>query len=426
MGRFIRPRPAQAKAVSEPLWYRFWREWKRLDRFLLLLVGIMLLMGVLVAYSTTVPFALTRTDYDAYYFLKRHLAFVGLGVAVMFSLAFWDYRRLLQRRWLLPPTLLLAGLLLYVDVRNLFGEVPGRTLFVGVGSVQPGEFVKPLLIVYLAAWLARRRKTLASSWQVWWYGGWIIALFTLLLVLQPDLSAAGTAVMLGMMMLVLSGVSWKQALAALVTLALVVAGGLRLAMAVYPPAVHRIRSYLAVWEDPTSVEGHIRQAFYAFLRGGWFGAGPGASRGKVYTLPLPHTDSVFAVIGEEWGAVGALVVLALFTLLLWRGLLLAARTKDTFGRLLTAGLTLWLVTEAYIHMGGMVGFLPQAGNALPFFSYGGSNLTASMVAVGLMLSVSRLGAEAQEDEVHAVADLRRRHGRRGVSRAGRVPTAARG
>ncbi len=413
------------KPPVQPLWLRFWQEWQRLDKVLFFLVVGMVLAGVLVAYSTTVPFALTRTEYrDAYYFFKRHLLFVTVGFVSMMVLAFLDYRRLLQRRYLLLVTTGLLGLLFFVDVRNLVSDTPGRTLFVGMGSVQPGEFVKPLLVVYLAAWLARRRPEMEAPGKVWWYGGWIIAVFTLLLVLQPDLSAAGTAVMLGLMMLLLSGATWRQALAALATLAVVVAGGLRLAMAVYPPAQHRIRAYLVVWEDPTAVEGHIRQAFYAFIRGGWFGQGPGASRGKVFTLPLPHTDSVFAVIGEEWGVVGALVVLVLFTLLLWRGLWLAAQTSDSLGRLLAAGLTLWLVTEAFIHMGGMVGFLPQAGNALPFFSYGGSNLVASMLSVGLLLSIARVGRQAQEASSYAVAHMHRRHGRGRVSRAGRVSTAS--
>ncbi len=415
----IPPKPDPAP----PLWARVARQAQRLDWPLLLLTVLMVLGGLVVVYSASVPFALSRTDKDPYFFLKRHVLFVALGMVGMLSLAFWDYRKLLRPRWLLPPTLGGLVLLLVLDVRNLVTGEHMRTLLPR-GSIQPGEWIKPLLVVYLAAWLTRKRRQFTSPWQLWVHGGTVIGIVVLLLILQPDLSAAGTAGLLGVFMLLLAGMRTVQVLLALAAAGLAAFLGLRVAMWMYPPAAERLSTYIIAWKDPTQVPGHMRQAFFAFIRGGWFGLGPGEARGKIYALPLPHTDSVYAVIGEEWGTVGALVVLLLFVLFLWRGLYLAGRSRDPFARLLLAGMTLWIVLEAFIHMGGMVGLIPQAGNSLPFFSYGGSNLVAALSAVGLMLSAARGGSEPETEVVpHAVVDLRGRDRGRRVPGPGRVPTA---
>ncbi len=409
-----------------PWFWRLWQQIRRLDGWLLLLVFFMVLGGVMMVVSASVPFAVTRTDKEPLYYLKRHLLFLSVGLVGMLVLAFWDYRRLLQRRWLLPPTLALLGLLLFVVVRNHLGDTPGRTVL-PQGSVQPGEFIKPLLVVYLAVWLARKRPQEHSPWTLWVRVGAIMSVPALLLLFQPDLSAAGTVVLLGFMMLFLSGATWLQVVLTAGVLVLLTTVGIQLVSWVYPTAAQRIALYTLALRDPTQVTGHVQQAFFAFIRGGWWGRGLGTSQGKVFALPLPHTDSVFAVIGEEFGVVGAMVVIALFVAFLWRGLLIAARAQDALGRLLAGGLTLWLVLEAFIHIGGMTGMLPQAGNALPFFSYGGSSLTAALGAVGLILSVARAQArEPEEDGVHAVVDLRRRYRRRDISRTGRVPAPAQG
>lgn len=422
---YLRPRTTE-ETQRLPRGLRWWHQVRRLDGWLLLFVFLMTLGGVIMVVSASVPFAVTRTDKEPLYFLKRHLLFLSVGSMAMLALAFWDYRRLLERRWLLPPTLALLGLLAVVVVRNHMGDASGRTLL-PQGSVQPGEFVKPLLVVYLAAWLTRRRSQGESPWTIWVRMGAIISIPALLLLFQPDLSAAGTVVLLGFIMLFLSGATWSQVALTATALLFLTTFGIRVVTWVYPTAAQRLALYTLAWRDPTQVTGHVQQAFFAFIRGGWWGRGLGTSQGKVYALPLPHTDSVYAVIGEEFGVVGALVALGLFLAFLWRGLAIAARAQDAFGRLLAGGLTLWLVLEAFIHIGGMTGLLPQAGNALPFFSYGGSNLSAALASVGLMLSVARVHATgSQEEGQHAVVDLRRRHGRRRVPRAGRVPAPAQG
>jgi cell division protein FtsW len=183
-------------------------------------------------------------------------------------------------------------------------------------------------------------------------------------------------------------------------------------------------SFVAGIKDPTQAAYQVRRSFEAIVKGGWFGVGIGRATTKVTGLPVPPTDSIFAVISEELGLFGAIGTLTLYALLVWRGLRIAEKAPDMMGSLLAAGLTFWIATEALINMLVMVGLLPFAGNALPFISSGGSNLTASLVAIGILLSVSRQSVPDTESEewrnFGATANLRGRNRRRSLSRIGRA------
>ena len=161
----------------------------------------------------------------------------------------------------------------------------------------------------------------------------------------------------------------------------------------------------------------------AFAKGGLFGVGIGNASTKLTGLPVPHTDSIFAVVGEETGFVGSVFLVTMYGLLLWRGLVIARRAPDGLGRLMAAGLTFWLAIEAFINMAVMVGLMPFAGNALPFISAGGSNLMVSMAAIGILLNISRQSEKTVEQEGRTfgeVVDLRWRDRRRRESRARRT------
>ncbi len=408
--------PAQPAAAPRVPW------WAAVDWPLLLIILALLVEGSVAVYSTSVAFAVTRTDKPAFYFVTRHGVFVAVGL--LFMLVTWrvGYGPLRARPRLV--TLLAGGVLaalLVLLVRNRLAGVTGRTLL--GGSLQPAEFAKPVLIVYLAVWLTTRRRDMADWRHELASVGAITGVFALLVLLQPDLSAAATIFALGMMMLFLAGAHPKQMLFAVVVAVVVLAVGIPAMRWVYPVGVTRFRDFWIALQAPAQVEGHLREAIWAFLRGGWLGVGIGEGQSKFYYLPLPHTDSVFAVIGEEWGVVGAAVVVATFGLLLWRGLQVAADTPDPLGRLVAGGLVLWLVGEAVLNMAGIVGLLPEAGNVMPFFSYGGSNLTVSLASLGLVLSVAGEARRARLEQGgpnRAVVDLRRGHRRRRVSRAGRM------
>jgi cell division protein FtsW len=156
------------------------------------------------------------------------------------------------------------------------------------------------------------------------------------------------------------------------------------------------------------------------VKGGWFGVGIGRANTKYFGLPVPPTDSIFAVITEETGILGAALVILLFILLMWRGLIISRRAPDGFGKLMAAGLSLWLALEAFINMAVLVGLVPFAGNALPFISAGGSNLTVSLIAIGILLNISRQSMQNKAEEestLDGLVNLRWRKGRKNKTRS---------
>jgi cell division protein FtsW len=176
-------------------------------------------------------------------------------------------------------------------------------------------------------------------------------------------------------------------------------------------------------KDPTNASYHVQRSLEAFVNGGWFGVGIGNARTKLTGLPVPPTDSIFAVIGEETGVLGSATLVGLYVVLMWRGLGIARRAPDQLGTLLAAGLSLWISMEALVNMAVMLNLLPFAGNALPFISAGGSNLVVSLAAIGILMNISRLSVRVKEKEGRsfiAVVDLRGRNRRRRVSRSRRA------
>ncbi len=392
--------------------------WQGTDGAMIFAVAALVLWGLVMVYSTTpaflwrfgVPDASGKVDTLALF--RRQASFVALGVISATMLAAVDYHR-----WerLAPIVLLVvwAGLLLTLVMKHVAGGT-GRFLF--GGSYQPSEIAKVATVFYLSVWLSRRKHRLGS-----WVDGAmplavLVGVTAALVLVEPDMSAAMTIFALGMILYFLAGGSLRQL--ALFTLAALLAGGLLLLL--YPVGAERMSSFLAGLSDPKHASYQIKLSIAAISRGGWFGVGPGQSEIKVSGLPLAHTDSVFAVVAEEYGVVGAALMVVLFGIVVLRGIRIALHAPDDYGRLLAGGLALWLGIEAYMNMAMMLGMLPLAGNTLPFISYGGSSLVTALSAVGLILSVGRASAREQSQErsdTGAVVSLRRGNRRRRVSRA---------
>jgi cell division protein FtsW len=245
-----------------------------------------------------------------------------------------------------------------------------------------------------------------------------------LIVSQPDLSAMVMIFCLGGLMFFLAGGDLRQ-IGLLLLVALVVGW---LIVQISPTASQRVTDYLAGLKDPTKGSAHVLWSFEAFVKGGWLGVGIGKAETKLIGLPVPPTDSIYAVVGEETGVFGAIGLVFLYGLLLWRSLVIARRAPDELGSLLAAGLGIWIAMEAFINMAVMVNLLPFAGNALPFISSGGSNLVVSLAAIGIMLNISRLSTRKKEENgklFDAVVDLRRWDRRRRVSSPRRPSGVAR-
>jgi cell division protein FtsW len=310
------------------------------------------------------------------------------------------------------------GLLLAVLFINEIRLGASRSLY--EGSYQPSEIAKLISVIYLAVWLYAKRDFLHDISLGLIPLGVILGIIGGLIYLQPDLSAAGTVLILGGLLFFLAGADIKQ-IVFLLILAIFMGW---LIVQFSATGQDRVTSFVAGLQDPTQSSYHVQRSLEAVIKGGIFGVGLGQADTKLTGLPFAPTDSIFAVVAEELGLFGSVLLMSLYAALVWRGLVIARRAPDMLGTLLAAGVTFWIGIEALINMMVMVGLMPFAGNALPFISAGGSNLIATLSAVGIMLNISRQSSEStkttkEENDRRsfgAVVDLRRGNGRRSVSR----------
>jgi cell division protein FtsW len=252
----------------------------------------------------------------------------------------------------------------------------------------PSEVAKLGTVVYVAAWLASKGEQVRDVTYGLIPCAVLIGVIAGLIVLQPDVSVAILIVLIAAAMLYFAGADLLQ----------LAAGGLVGGVAFYALVSQlrqlshireRFSGFWLVWRDPKLVSDHLQQALIALGSGGLFGVGLGQGRQKLGYLPAPHTDSIFAVLGEETGLLGCLLVLGLYALLAYRGYRIATSSTDPFAVLLACGITSWVVFQAAINLGVITGLLPFTGSALPFLSYGGSSMVVSLTGVGLLLSISR-------------------------------------
>lgn len=349
------------------------------DYLLILATAALVMLGLLMVYSTTFDWGY-RDFHNPFYWLQRQVLWVILGVAVAIVLARTDYT--LWRDWAVPlmgGTLALLMLVLLIGPRQWGAQ---RSLL--GNSLQPGELAKLATVIYAAAWASSKGERIRDlSYGLIPFSVWM-GLVAGLVALQPDLSAMAVLVFAGFLVFFLSGAHIGQLFIAGLMGAVVFSG----LIMVYPHAHQRFEAFLTGLKDPSLLSYHPLQALYALASGGLLGVGLGEGRVKFY-LPAAHTDAIFAVIGEELGLVGCLLVIGLFGVLAWRGFRIALRAKDSFGGLLAAGLTGLLVFQAMLNMGVIASLLPFTGTNLPFIGMGGSSLVTSLAAVGLLESVAR-------------------------------------
>jgi cell division protein FtsW len=384
------------------------------DVILLLAVIAIVVFGLLMLYSASWDFSFQIYGSASHMFV-RQLLWLGLGVLTAFVLTRIDYHY--WRNLSVPAILLTIALLLGVLFMNEIRLGAARTFY--EGSIQPSELAKLVTIIYLAVWLYAKRDQIHDVQLGLVPLGVILGIVGGLIYLQPDLSAAATVLILGGLLFFLAGGDMRQIVFLL--LAAIVAGWI--VVQISQTGQERVSSFWAGIKDPSQASYHVRRSLEAIVKGGWFGVGIGRANTKLTGLPVPPTDSIFAVIVEELGLFGALLVIGMYAVLVWRGLVIARRAPDMLGTLLASGLTLWIGLEATINMTVMVGLLPFAGNALPFISAGGSNLTASLAAIGILMNISRQGGSPRTGDDNedrstygAAIDLRRRDRRRRVSR----------
>jgi cell division protein FtsW len=367
-------------------------------------------------YSASFDFSFNAFGSPTYMF-GRQVKWLCVGILLAYGLSRFDYHH--WRNVVVFAMLGTIGLLVTVLFINEIRLGASRTLY--EGSYQPSEVAKLISIIYLAVWLYAKRDFLHDISLGLIPLGVILGIIGGLIYLQPDLSAAGTVLVLGGLLFFLAGADIKQ-IVFLLILALFIGW---IVVQFSATGQDRVASFVAGLQDPTNASYHVQRSFEAVIKGGFFGVGLGQADTKLTGLPFAPTDSIFAVVAEELGLFGVMLLMSLYAFLVWRGLAIARRAPDMLGTLLASGVTFWIGMEALINMTVMVGLMPFAGNALPFISAGGSNLVSTLSAIGIILNISRQSGESVKKEENdrrsfgAVVDLRRGNGRRSVSRSRR-------
>lgn len=354
------------------------------DRLLFGSVVVLVLFGALMVFSASAVVASQRYG-SSYYFLVRQVAGAGLGVAAMFAFMNLDYRRLSSPALIFPALAVQFVSLVLVLFRDPSHHAHRWFRVAGPVGFQPSEFSKIVIVLFLAYFLDLRKGAVNDPRHTLLAIGLVTGLTVTLVAAEPDF---GTALAI-----------------ALIVAAMLFSAGLRLAyfgaplLAAFPLFYllvcrvpyrwNRILSFIDPDRDPLGKGFQIIQSKIAVGTGGIFGAGLMEGKQKLFYLPEPHNDFIFAVISEELGFVGAVGVLALFGVILWRGLRAAAGCSTEFGRLLAIGFTVMLVGQALVNISVVLGLLPTKGIPLPLVSAGGSSLVSNLIAVGVLLNISQ-------------------------------------
>ena len=368
------------------------------DRPLLIIIIVMLCFGVVMVFSASYAAALNEKG-TSYYYIIRHIAYIGLGAGIAFlEMAILKYRFDILRKSAFLIYLIGLGLLAFVLVNGYARGVAKRWIFIGSFSFQPSEFMKLALVLFLAAYLSKNQKKILAKrfWYSSWFGDFIpifiVAVPCLLIFLENHLSGTIITCLIGLFVIWAAGSNKTWFLVALL-----------LGTVVFLYAINYIDYVHVRWDafvhpenyDPTDELWQSIQGQIAVGSGGWFGVGLGNSRQKHMFVSQPQNDFIFSIICEELGFIGALFVIALFLAFTVRGITVALRAPDTFSCLTAIGITSQIGLQAVLNMMVVVGVIPNTGISLPFFSYGGSSILMLMIEMGILLSISRFSYQKE-------------------------------
>ncbi len=356
------------------------------DRVLVLTTFALVIFGLVMVASAGIIYSQTRFD-DQYYFFWHQLAYGVLpGAAAFYFLRRMDYR--LLKGFTVPLFLLSIILLVLVFIPSVGLKTYGASRWIQLGplSFQPSELAKLAIILYMALWLEKKGQKGSQDFL----DGFlpflvIIGIVGFLIIKQPDMGTLGVIVLTTLAIYFAAGAKLSH-------ISLFLLSGLVaffVLIKVEPYRFQRFLSFLDPTADPQGSGYHISQALFAIGSGGWLGIGLGHSRQKFNYLPEPVGDSIFAIIGEELGIVGAVCLIVLFILFAIRGYRIAQNAPDKFGRLAAVGITSWVVFQAFINIGAITATIPLTGVPLPFVSYGGTSLVFLLSGAGILSSISQ-------------------------------------
>jgi cell division protein FtsW len=354
------------------------------DLLLLIIPMILVGFGIIMVYSASMPYA-QKTMGDPYYFLKRQVLWATAGGICLVFIARCHYGVFSKTAY--PFLGVCFLLLLMVFIPGIGRSVKGSHRWLGLGlfNIQPSEPAKLALIFSLAYLLAKKESMIKDFKYTFLPLLFILGTFFLLIVSQPDLGTALVIASVGLALAFVAGVRVYYLFAVI----MLSVPAVFTFIARHNYALSRIKAFINPWRDPLHAGFQAIQSFLAFGLGGWTGVGLGMGRQKRLYLPEPHTDFIFSVVGEEFGFLGCIVVLAIFSLLLWRIIRLMVSLEDRFALYLVVGIGFMLALESIINVGVTLGTFPTKGLAFPFLSYGGSAMVVNLSAMGTLISVSR-------------------------------------
>jgi len=363
---------------------------KSLDYSLLAIIAIIVVTGILILSSVSAAFAFKRYG-DTYYFLKHQIIF-GLLPGLVLGFLAYKIKLSFFKKWS-GPFILLALIMMIMVFLPGVGSSSGdaaRWIRIGSFSFQPSEALKLAFVIYLAAWLSNRLEKIKQNKEASFWGTFLSFLMVLgviivLLFCQSNASTLGVIVAVGIIMYFSTN---TPVFHTFITI-LLGGGGLFLIVKAAPYRVSRWMVFLNPDLDPMGKGYQLQQALIAVGSGGVGGTGLGMSAQKFGFLPQTVSDSIFAVFAEETGFIGAVILIFLFLIFLWRALNTAKESQDNFSRLLALGITSWIIIQTFVNIGAMIGILPLTGIPLPFVSYGGSALGMELVGMGLLLNISK-------------------------------------
>ena len=353
------------------------------DRWLFGVTLLMVAAGLVMVFSASAIMAKERFGSESE-FLRKQLIYAVAGLAAMFAMMRLDYRKL-NRQGLVFTTLGLTSVFLAAVFLLDRSHNTHRWIKLGFLSFQPSELAKPAIILFMAHFLEGRLRSIADLRHTLLPAVIPTGVFCLLIVAQPDLGTAMTCAFITFAILYVCGIEWKYI-------------GWATLLAIPPLYVllfrtawraRRMLAFVNPYADPQGAGFHIIQSMIAVGTGGVFGRGLMEGKQKLFYLPEPQTDFIFAVVSEELGWVGAVCFVAAFTLFCWRGLRAAWNTRDNFARLLAVGITAMVGIQAFFNISVVLGLLPTKGIPLPFISYGGSSLIVTLASVGVLLNITQ-------------------------------------
>lgn len=370
------------------------RSYHRQDYYLAITTFLMVIFGLIMVASASVVQSYEVAGSNNFY-LFRQIWFAIIGLILWWVLQKIDYH--FFKRWATIFFGIGLILLIVVLIPGIGVTAGGAQRWIGFGSftLQASEVIKFALIVYLAFWFEKKGRLITNFYSTFLPFLVIIGVVSLLVIQEPDLGTAVLIALISGTMYMVAGATWGQ------LGSLFVMGSSLVIFLIYqaPYRIRRLLTFLNPGTDPLGAGYHVNQALLAIGSGGLFGLGYGYSRQKFSFLPEAASDSIFAVIGEELGLIGAVFfVLLPLAIIIWRGLDISRRAPDMFGRLLALGITSWIGYQALINIGAVVGVFPLTGMPLPFISLGGSSLVIILAACGVLLNISKQTVKTSKDE----------------------------